>query len=679
MRRLLLPISCAIACHASPAPSPPATTPPPPTTTATTPPAKVLKFTVIATGRPAGDAELRIEADGRRVAHYTYNDRGRGPDINETTLVDDKGLPRSYVASGNDYFKAPVDEKLASTDATLAWTTTGDKGEAAAGSGFYIPSAESLTALPLLAQTLRTLPDHRVKLLPAGEAWLEADVVHDLAAGRLHQVAVAGLGFEPQIVWLDDAGELFATVNAWQSTTRTGSEAIATELLAADEKWATARARTIAQQLAHRPPAAGLAITHARLFDSVRRTIVPDATVIIVGDKITKVGDARTAIPKGAQVIDAHGRTLIPGLWDMHVHELSAADGLLQLASGVTTVRDLGNDMKGLAARIARFDAGEELGPRVLRAGLIDGKSKFSAPTGVFVEDEAQAKAAVATYADAGYQQIKIYSSTPPALVPVIAKAAHARGLRVSGHVPTTMNVVDAVEAGFDEIQHINMLFLRFLATKDDDTRTPLRFTRVAERATELDLDGPEVRGFLDFLVAHKTVLDPTLATFHGMFVSDPDDLNPIIVPYAKRLPAQTLRVERGGGLPAPGDKRAQFRKSFAAMQQLVFRAWQRKIPIVAGSDEIAGLTIPHELELYVGAGIPAPDVLALASLGSARVMGKDRETGSITVGKQADLVLLDGDPTRDIAAVRNTDLVVSRGVMFDPNELFAAVGVRAR
>jgi hypothetical protein len=362
----------------------------------------------------------------------------------------------------------------------------------------------------------------------------------------------------------------------------------------------------------------------------------------------------------------------------MHVH-LGDSDGVLDLATGVTTVRDLGNDLDGLAARMARYDAGTELGPHVLRAGLIDGPGPFTAPTGVVASTPEQALAAVTRFADAGYQQIKIYSSVPPPLVPVIAQAAHARGLRVSGHIPTGMNAAEAVERGYDELQHVNFLFLRFLAGPDDDTRTPLRFTRVAERGAGLDLAGPEVRRFLDLLVAHKTVLDPTLATFHGMFTSDPGDIDPILAPYQAQLPAQILRGAKGGGLPAPDGKRAQYRASYAALLKLVKRAWDRKIRIVAGTDATAGLSLPHELELYVQAGIPAPEVLALATIGAARVMGVERDSGSITAGKRADLVLIDGDPTRDIAAVRNASAVMCRGMLYDPAELFAAVGMRAR
>jgi hypothetical protein len=643
---------------------------------------QVLRYSLVTAGRTSGEAELRIEADGRRLGHFTFNDRGRGPDIHAALVLDEAGAPRSFHASGHDYMKARVDESLEENAGTLAWQSTSERGQAPVGAGWYMPLNDGTTTGGALAQALLRAKDRRVKLLPAGEAWIEDDSAREVEiAGtrhRLRRLAIAGFGFQPGLTWLDERNELFAYVSPWSSLIRRGAEPGIPTLLADDQAWLAARAARLAAQLGHRPPAAGLAIVHARLYDSERRTVTPDATVIVVGDRITAVGGPSTRVPPGAQVIDARGRTLLPGLWDMHVH-LGDGDGVLHLAAGVTTVRDLGNEIGDLSARVKRYDAGTEIGPRVLRAGLIDGPGPLAAPTGLLASTPDEARAAVARLADAGYVQVKMYSSLSPALVPVIAEAARARGLRVSGHIPFGMNAAEAVEGGYDEIQHANFLFLRFLAGPADDTRTPLRFTLVAERAADLDLGGADVRRFLDLLVARKTALDPTLATFHGMFVAEPGELDPIFVPYESRLPAQILRGGRGGGLPAPDGKRERFRASFTAMQRLIKLAWERKIPIVPGTDNTAGLTLHHELALYAQAGIPPAEVLALATLGSARVMGADRESGSIAVGKRADLVLVDGDPTKDIEAIRNTDTVVARGVVYDPAELFTAVGMHAR
>lgn len=637
--------------------------------------AQVLRYTVVTSGRASGSGEVSVAPDGTRRAHLAYNDRGRGPDLRTELRVDRDCTPRYFRATGTAYEHQPVDERLDERGGQLAWRSAHEHGEAKLGAGYYL--AQNLQLDASLVRCVLRAPGAHIKLLPLGEAWAESVVEQTIDGKRLRQVAIAGVATVPVLLWIDDRDELFASVDPWISIIRAGSEAQLPALLAADTAWQAARAARIAKDLAHQPPSAGLALTHAQVFDAARRVIVPDQTVIVVGDRITRVGGPNTAIPAGAQVIDARGRTLVPGFWDMHVHVFDN-QGPLALATGVTTVRDLANDTDALAARIARIAAGAELGPTILRAGLIDGTGRLAGPTGVLVDTPAQAIAAVNKFADQGFVQIKMYSSLAPELAPIIARAAHARGLRVSGHVPNHMNAAQAVEAGFDELQHMNFLFLQFLAGPDDDTRTPLRYVRVAERGAALDLDGADVHRFLDLLAKHATVVDPTLAIFEMIFTTAPDELDAISRPYRDRLPAQATRSGGGPALDAPGDKRATYRASFAAMLKMLKRLYDRGIPIVAGTDA-GGLAYPRELELYVAAGIPAPEVLALATLGAARIMRQDREVGSITAGKRADLVLLDGDPTRDISAVRNTDLVIARGVVYDADELYSAAGILPR
>ncbi len=639
---------------------------------------RVLRYVVRTAGRPSGKAELQIARDGTRHTHFEFNDRGRGPEIDTVARFDAARSLIDLHSTGHAYEKQPVDETLTRAGDRAAWHSSGESGDAPAAAGYYVPLNDPLTAIGPMIHAMESAPGRKIALLPAGEAWIEDARPVDVEVGgrrvHLREIAVAGLDYTPQLYWLDDDDEFFASVNAWFAVVREGAEDEVPKLLADDNAWLAARNARLATTLAHHPPAAGLAITHANVFDSERRVLVPDQTVVIAGDRIASVGDAK--IPAGAQVIDAHGRTLLPGLWDMHVH-LVEGDGLVQLAFGITTVRDLGNDMADLTARAQRFDAGTELGPRVLRAGLIDGPGPLAAPAGILASTEAEAKAAVARYADAGYVQIKMYSSLAPELVPVIAQAAHERGLRVSGHIPNKMKASEAVEAGYDEIQHVNFLFLQFLAGPDDDTRTPLRYVRVAERGASLDLDGKDVQAFLELLASHHTVLDPTVQVFEGQFTTDPGHLDPTLAPYRGRLPAQVERGAHGGGLDAPGDKRATFRASYAKLLDMVMRAYKRGITIVAGTDGPAGFALPRELELYVKAGIPAADVLALDTLGAARVMHLDKDSGSIAAGKRADLVLVDGDPTRDISVVRNADVVVCRGIVYEPSELFAALGMR--
>jgi Amidohydrolase family len=664
----------------TPSPAGPADPATPPSSPAS-PAARTLRYSFITVGRPAGGAELVIDGRTRRST-FAFNDRGRGPDIKTEVTVDERGFLRSALSTGVNYWKAPVSEKVTVDGATITWKSTGESGSAAASGGFFVPTIGPFDGPAMLARALDRAPGKRLALLPAGEAWIDDESTLQIEVGgkqrTVRRVAMAGISYSPELLWLDEEGELFASVSSWSSVIALGAEEVIPTLLAEDLRWREARAAKLAGELAQQQPAGGIAITGARLFDSEKKVMRDGMTVVVKGDKIVTVGGRGTKVPAGATVIDAQGKTLIPGLWDMHVH-LSDGDGVLDLAMGVTSVRDLGNDSATLDPRVARFDAGTELGPRVLRAGLIDGPGELAAPTGALAATLEEGRAHVERFAKAGYQQIKLYSSLDPKLVPQLAKEAHARGLRVSGHIPQGMIAAQAVEAGYDEIQHANMLFLNFLLKPGDDTRGPARFQVVAERAGTFDLSQPAVSDFIKLLLREKVTLDPTVMTFETMFRSDPTDPDPALAPYFGRLPAQVERGSRGGGLEADAAKREVYRASHAAMGKFVKLAWECGVPVVAGTDATAGLTLSRELELYVAAGIPAADVLAIATIGAAKVMGKQRELGSIAVGKKADLVLLDGDPLKDIGAVRNTEVVISRGRLFDPAKLFAAVGMRPR
>jgi hypothetical protein len=321
------------------------------------------------------------------------------------------------------------------------------------------------------------------------------------------------------------------------------------------------------------------------------------------------------------------------------------------------------------------FDAGTAVGPRVIKAGIIDGPGPYAGPTQALVTTEKDALAWVDRYADLGYVQIKLYSSLDPKLVPAIARRTHERGLRLSGHIPNGMTAEQAVRAGYDEIQHANFLFLNFL--DGIDTRTPARFSEVAEHGAELDLASPRVRSFVELLKERRTVLDPTVNVFEDMFTARPGEIAPSSVPVAGRVPAQVQRIFRAGGLnPAP-DKVQRYADSFRKVLALVRMLHDAGVTIVPGTDALSGFSLHRELELYVEAGIPPAEVLRMATLGSAQVMKRNGELGTVEPGKLADLILIDGDPVARIADVRRVTLTVKDGVVFDPAAVYATVGVK--
>jgi imidazolonepropionase-like amidohydrolase len=343
----------------------------------------------------------------------------------------------------------------------------------------------------------------------------------------------------------------------------------------------------------------------------------------------------------------------------------------------VTSVRDMANDTDQLLDMRRKFDEGTVVGPRVLMAGFMDGRGPYAGPTKVFVDTEDEARAAVDKYASLGYVQIKIYSSVKPELVPRIVEMAHRKGLRVSGHVPAFMNAEQFVAAGVDEIQHANFLFLNFLFDTVKDTRTPVRFTAVAEHAAEIDPDSERVGRFIRLLKERGIVVDPTVNIFEGMFTDRPGRVSAGFAPVAERMPPQVRRALLAGGLPVPEGKDQRYRDSFKSMLKMVAALYRAGVPLVAGTDATPGFSLHRELELYVEAGIPAPKVLQIATLGAARVMKRDKELGSVTPGKLADLILVDGDPASRIGDIRRVTTVVKDGVVYQSSALYQAIGVR--
>jgi imidazolonepropionase-like amidohydrolase len=631
-------------------------------------------------GNRAGYETSCRMADGSRLVFTAFNDRGRGPEITTRIRLDAKGLPERIEADGHDYFKTEVNERFERSAGAASWKNKGEEGRRdSAGSAYYVAFSGSFEDIGWLAAALARAPDHRLALLPAGEA--RGEVVESRAVGegarrkqlRLH--AVSGLDFTPSYVWLDESGEMFADVSEWASILPEGWEAAGPELLAAQTKIADGR-QAEATRRVRRQPAGPLVITGAKLFDSASASVRTGMTVVVSGNRITAVGpDGSVAVPANAEKIDARGRTLLPGLWDMHAHP-TIDQGFLHLAAGVTSIRDMAAETTTPAV-LAAWETGAIAGPRVVYAGIIDGPGPFQGPTKTLVANEAEAKDAVRRIAEARFRQVKIYSSVKPELVPIIAAEAHARGLRVSGHIPAFMTAEQAVRAGYDEIQHMNMLFLNFLADEVPDTRGPARFSAVAQKAALLDTSSEKVQAFLRLLKERGIVVDATLGIFEDMFTSRAGVVPPGWAAVADRLPSGVRRGLLNGGLPVPEGMDQRYRDSFRAMERFLALLEKDGIPIVAGTDGLAGFALHRELEIYVEAGLSPARVLQIATRDAARVAGRSQDLGSIEPGKLADLVLVEGDPSAKISDVRNVRVVIKDGVIYDPAALWREIGVR--
>jgi imidazolonepropionase-like amidohydrolase len=638
---------------------------------------------IVIQGNPAGNQTIQIDPAGLTHVEYSYNDRGRGDHITATWKLDAAGVPTEYEGRGNDYMKAPVEERFDLKNGKAHWKNRSEQGEqSVTGEAFYIPVNAPPEFTAVLARALLKAPGHKLQLLPAGEASIEESgrltVKGTTGKAELTQYRIIGLLFTPQTLWLDHNGDTAANVSSWFSVIPAPFEGAIPQLLEAQQAADNVWSEHLARQVAH-VPKGDLVIRNTRLFDPRDLNVTPGMSVLVRGDRVIRVApDADLKASADAEIVDAHGRFLMPGLWDNHQH-FSDIDGPLDLANGVTSARDMANDTDTFLQRVARFDNGSELGPRVLKAGIIDGTGEFAGPTKMRVDTAEQSIQDVDWYADHGYAQIKIYSSVKPELVPIIADHAHARGLRVSGHVPAFMSARQFVEGGADEIQHINFIELNFLFPEVKETRNRDRFIKVAEHAREFTPDKPEVRDFIAFLKQHYTVLDPTMDAFEGLFCGDPAIVMPGLEDIAPRFPPQVRRQLLSGALEVPKGKEAAYREAFPAMLRLLKALYDAGITIVPGTDNLAGYMLHHELELYVQAGIPAAEVLRMATLTPALVMGANKDRGVIAAGKLADMVLIDGDPTQNIRELDKITTVIKGGKVYDPAAIEKAFGIAPR
>lgn len=628
-------------------------------------------------GKKSGDLIVTDHGLGHRTVTFAFSDRGRGPSTTETLRLDDGQLMREYQATGNSYMGAPVNESFRVEEGMALWSSSEESGSAPWSRAAYVAANGSPETLAALVRSILAQPDQRIDLLPSGTASVrqltEATVTRGDQSQRVRLMALSGLGFTPTYVWLDQKDQLFAVAYHWMGLTPVGWNDSLDALQKLQDQAEADYHRQLALELSQ-PLEGSTLIINARLLDVATGTL-GEPTAVRVADGLIKA-TGEQAGGEANRVIDARGRTLMPGLWDMHTH-ISLSDGLLQIAAGVTSVRDLANAHEDLLATIGQFDAGSVIGPRVHKAGFIDQKSEFSAPTGMIADTLEQALEFVDWYAERGYPQIKIYSSITPDWVKPIAERIDEHGMRLSGHIPTSMTAEQAVRDGFDEIQHINMLFLNFLAGPEDDTRTPVRFTLVGEKAGTLDLNKKAVAEFIALLRKNQVVVDPTVTIFHSMFLNRAGEIDPSYAAIADHLPASVRRSLLAADLDINADNEAAYARSAQALLELIGMLHEGDVQLVAGTDAIAGFTLHRELELYAEAGIPNAEVLKIATLDAARVAGQDRSNGSITTGKIADLILIDGNPLQDISAIRKVVWTLKGDRLFDATRLYDAVGIK--
>ena len=318
--------------------------------------------------------------------------------------------------------------------------------------------------------------------------------------------------------------------------------------------------------------------------------------------------------------------------------------------------------------------------PHVYASSLIDGKGKYTAQVANVANSEAETVALVDKAKDNGFTGVKFYGTLNKAWLPAAAAEAHKRGLHVHGHIPVGMRPLEAINAGYDEITHINWIVMQAMPEAViNESNGIMRFEGPGRHAKDLDLGGKAIEDIIATMAAKGIYSDPTMVAFEGLYVPENGDLSPAYAPFVGTLPPSTERGFRTGGFAVPKDlTRADYRASWAKLVALLGKMKKAGVPIVAGTDG-AGIELIHELEIYVEAGFSPAEAIAAATIVPAKLVGQDKRTGSIKQGKTADLVLVDGDPSKRIGDLRRTRLIMLDGKLLDADALRTAAGFSGR
>jgi imidazolonepropionase-like amidohydrolase len=547
------------------------------------------------------------------------------------------------------------------------------------GPTIYVPQNASPYAFAVYSGALLADTDGSLPAWPAGTLSITPLETMRLegAGGPVEAAAYALVGndTDPGYFLLDEEGDLFAIISPRFVVVREGYEETDQQLKDIASRLSTDRVEKIQARTAHRFDAP-LAITNVRLFDPIARAMTAPATVIVEDGLIRSVttGSADTA---GAYLVDGQGGSLIPGLAEMHGH--IGEDGALKnIAAGVTLIRDMGNDNAVLSQLIGKIEAGKLAGPRIIRSGFIEGKSPFSSNNGILVSTEEEALAAVDWYADQGdFWSIKIYNSITPAWVPAMVERARARGLRVTGHVPAFTDANRMIEAGYNEITHINQLMLGWVLAPEEDTRTLLRLTAL-QRLPVVDLDGGAVEETLGLMAGSGVAIDPTLAIHEALLLSRNGELQAGMADYVENMPVAVQREAKAAlsSVTTPAED-AAYKGAFDQIMGTIRRMKARGIFIVMGTDLGGGLALHRELELYQQAGFTPAEILARATFEAADYLGLGAELGSIEPGKKADFFLVPGNPLDDLKAIKTIRLVSKGDTVYFPSEIYPYFGIR--
>jgi len=594
-------------------------------------------------------------------ANFKFTDRGAPVPLDATLVMAPDLTPSDFEIKGKI-------SRFSSIDNSVHGRSAGQVTIAPREKFFDIQGYAPVSVQMMLVRYWRSHGRPPVlKTLPRGEVQIqELGTEKFIIAGRqvqLHKLSIRGLIWGMESLWFDDNDHLIALVSVdaemdhFEAIADGYEDGLGAFVTGAARDGMANLAKVASSFSAGAPPVT--AIVGGRLIDGTGKPAIENSVVILREGKIAAAGPASsTPMPEGAQIVDAHGKSVLPGLWEMHAHFEQVEWGPIYLATGVTTARDVGNEREFIIAARDAIASGQGIGPRLVMAGIVDGSSPMSLGI-IRVDTPEQAREQVQKYKTAGFQQIKIYSSVKPEIVKVITAEAHRLGMTVTGHIPNGMNAIQGIESGMDQINHIMYLTAVMV---DPKTRT-------------IDPDSPRVKSVIKLLLEHHTVVDPTIALLEILSHSTSTPISTFEPGFPKIAPELHEGLETMGVPPAAAQNAAA---GFRTLLQTVRVLHEAGVPIVAGTDQsVPGYSLDREIELYVKAGFTPMEAIQAATLVSARAMGMEKDSGTIEPGKRADVILVDGNPLENISDIRKVNTVFAGGRIFQPAALWSSVGFK--
>ena len=635
-------------------------------------------FTVIISGVKVGHLNVTTTSNALAI-DYDYKNNGRGPTIKETMMLNAQGFPIQWDISGNTTFGNSVKEHFKLQGQQASWTDATGHGTATLDQpALYIDQFGSPYSLAISARALLKEPSLSLPALPGGQLQLKEmeTIKTNSASGEitLKSYALSGADLNPVYFILDEEQKFFASISPRSIIIRAGFESEEKSMRQLAEKYAAERFEKLQAQFAHKY-SGNFRIRNIRIFDPKTQALTKLASVLVSGDRIKSIDAPDVKTGEKESEIDGGGGTLIAGLYEMHGHMGDNA-ALLNIAAGITSVRDMGNNNEVLDNLIQKIERGVLAGPRITRLGFIEGKSPFSANIGILVENEQQALDAVATYARKGFYGIKLYNSMNGDWAPAIIKKAHELKMPVTGHIPAFSNANAMLRAGFDEMTHINQVMLGWVLEPNEDTRTLLRLTAL-KRLPNLDLNSECVKETLDLMVKNKVAIDPTLAIHEALLLSRNGKTQAGTIDYIENMPANVQRNAKVAMANIANEEEDKaYRLAYDKIVATLKMMKERGLLIIPGTDMGGSFILHRELELYQLLGYTPGELLKLGSYDMAKYLGhKDR--GAIEPGMLADFFLVPNDPTKDLKAIKTISMVSRGGVIYFPSEIYPAFGIK--